>query len=846
MNSFINLYKITLNKLQVLFNGKTKDTQEIISFCQDLLKRTVFFAFYINILDQKLPPDSVEGKLPYTLALLSSLKDLKNFKPIADIFFPLKLKLVESLEKKEERVINNTLKKFIESFSWESIQNSNNKVKKNSVTPEIFELIYHSENPRNRGVVFTPYWCAYLMVESCLKRHIMRLLNLSSFSIHNLNLHKQQRDFLKKYFKDIRLLDISVGCGTLYLAAFDCLITLHNQFGILGKKLNSILKRICSKNLYGVDIDEKALIICKVRLILRILKIDPNIQIEDILEIINSVNLKSGNSIIGFINNPGISKKCNYNQLLVQDLTTNETNSLEILNSQSFFHWFLEFPRVFDMSEILGFDVIIGNPPYIGYRYIDKTTKRILRHLYSRIYTGLNDYYYYFIWRAKQLLAPDGSCVLIVPRYFLEARYAQKLRSELFGYGYVDVIVDFREFKIFPKGINSLVLYMTENSTFNPQSHILVLKKYNLSSQTLLQELQANMNGFSLKPSQIFHHYTFNHCESLNGKYLVASKSLISLIKRIENQCVPLNQVCGMGTGYHSGKDKVFSPNIIKKNGKVIALVENKGIVNQFPLETELVKEIVKTPNVLPFMIIWDNKYVLLTKRGININDYPYTKHYLEQFKETLMKRYEVRKNLANWYEIAQVRNLQLFKAKLKIICPYRARIPRFAIDKRQRYSSIDCTSIVLTNEDLDIYYILGVLNSELIELYLYSIAKKLDAQKIELYPKTISNIPIKIPTTKEDSALVTKIADLTRNLCSVLESCEFTPKQYQHILRHGKRAFIVIKKDNQEIKRLIERLDYLVYKLYGLENQIEILKREITHPDIESIGDVKSRRTRK
>lgn len=839
-----------MNKLQGQFYGQNKENYTFTPFCRDLLKRTVFLAFYLIIYSQKSSSGIEVSKYSRTSDLLSTMNKITHFNKIADIYFPLDLKIIKSLGKKEKNLINNILMNFIESFSWELNLNLNNTVKEKKTTPEVFELIYYSENPSNRGVVYTPYCFAYLIVQSCFQRHLARFLKITHFSLNDFDLMEPSRiEMLKNYISQIRVLDISVGCGTFYLAAFNYLLTLNNRLGILEEQSFSISKKICLKNLWGIDIDENALVVCKIQLILQILRVNPSIRVDDLLEIISNINLKTGNSLMGFTNNPGIEGVCDkitYTQILFRDIKDNEVKKPTFINNERVFHWFLEFPEIFSESEISGFDIIIGNPPYIGYRFIKKVIKCVLRHLYPRIYTGLNDYYYYFIWRAKQLLAPNGSCALIVARYFLEARYAHKLRSQLFGSGrgHVDAIIDFREFKIFPKGINSVILYLTNKTKSNHKCYVLVLKNHNISLRTLLQELQANLENLSLKPSQIFHQFTFNQVETINGKFLLASRKLRSLIKRIESQSVPLSQICDIGTGYHSGKDIVFSPNIIEQNGVFSASIKTRESIVQFPLEKEVIKEIVKTPNILPFMIVWNKKYVILTKRDINIDDYPLTKQYLEQFKEILMNRYEVKKNLAKWYEIAQVRNLNLFVNKMKIICPYRARVPRFAIDKKQRYSSIDCTSIVpRKSSNLSIYYILGVLNSELIEFYLYAIAKKLDAQKIELYPKTISNIPLLIPRTEEENFLVKKITKLTKNICTLLESYNFTQKQHQVLLNNGKRGFLEIDGEKQGLRELSKTLDNTVYKLYdiSIETEVDILKSEIIDPYVKQIGDAEN-----
>jgi adenine-specific DNA-methyltransferase len=232
----------------------------------------------------------------------------------------------------------------------------------------------------------------------------------------------------------------------------------------------------------------------------------------------------------------------------------------------------------------------------------------------------------------------------------------------------------------------------------------------------------------------------------------------------------------------------------------------------------------------LPYRINEINKkYVIFTKRGININDFPLTRNYLEKYKEILKKRYEVKKGLAKWYELAQVRNLHIYNAKTKIICPYRSRVPRFAIDKNQRYSSIDCTSLIPKESNFpDIYFILGVLNSELIANYLAVVAKKLDAKKIELYPKTLSQIPLKLPQTREDKALYNEIAEITKKICHLLECLKLEPEHHRILLKYGKKGLNRTGKDNQELLKLTESLDTLVYQFYGVKDMIDIFRNEI------------------
>lgn len=831
LNSFMNLYNATLLDLQNLFSDQYEEKDLLIHFCRVLLKRTIFLAFYVGNLNQKSPSGSVKR---IQTDIISNICKLPRFREIADIFFPLDSKIIESLEYKKRKITNNTLLTLIEAFSWKI--NPKSQTDNKTVTPEIFEIIHFSENLNNPGIVYTPYLFAFWMVQSCFRRHLARILKVTHFSLNDLDsLETNKIELLKNCISQIQVLDISVGSGAFYLAALDFLAELYNQLFPLEESTFFYLKKVLKDNLYGIDIDENALVVCKIRLILRILEENPFIQINDILETISNINLKTGNSLVGFIANPntnGIFENDDFDKLLFHGIEDGISNTQTVIENQKIFHWFNEFPKVFKTHEISGFDIIIGNPPYIGYRFISKITKRILRFLYPRIYTGLNDYYYYFIWRTNQLLAPNGSSVLIVARYFLEARYARKLRSQLIKSKCIDTIIDFREFKIFSKGINSVILYMTKYNKPTKKIPIYILKNHKISSQAVLQELKSSFETFVHTKSQVLHNFSLIQAETMDDRFLLVSSTLKDFLNRIENQSVPLNRVCEIGTGYHSGKDRIFSPYIIEENKEFFVEIMKQATITRYPLEKEIIKKIVKTSDILPFVITWNKKYVILTKRGININDFPLTKHYLEKYKEILKKRYEVKKKIAKWYEIAQVRNPRIFNAKIKIICPYRSRVPRFAIDRDQRYSSIDCTSLTPKDSSFpNIYFILGVLNSELIEIYLFTVSKKLDAQKIELYPQTISEIPLKIPQTIEEDFLYKEITKTTKNICKILDSLKLTPKNHQILLKYGKKGLFKINKETYGLQRLIEALDMLVYQLYGMETKIETLRSEIINP---------------
>ena len=815
--------------------NQSKDMDEINHFCKDLLKRTIFFAFYISNLKKESPSSSLERFQDHS-DLISAMFEISHFKDIADIFFPLDSKIIKSLTNIKRNTVNKILLELIGGFSWNLSPKLHTE--NETLTPKIFDDIFsieRTENLDHPGLVYTPYNYAAWMVRSCFQRHLARKLKITNFDINDLDsIESNKIKLLKKTISQIQVLDIAIGSGVFYLAALDFLMELNKRLFNYDKSLTIFyFRKILKNNLYGIDINEHVLIICKIRLVLRILRENPLIQINNIFEIINELNIKTGNALVGFTSKPrgNTNSGCSdLDKLLLRGIKDRIVNSQEIINKYKIFHWFNEFPQVFRMPEKSGFDIIIGNPPYIGYRYLGDSTKRVLKHLYPKIYTGLNDYYYYFIWRTKQLLAPKGNCALILARYFLEARYAHKLRFHLFKSNYIDTIIDFREFKIFPRGINSVILFMRNSFKLTKKIPVYIIKNHKISSQSVLHELEILSETNQLQP--VLQNFTRIKAEIKNNRLLLVSSTLRDLLNRIVDQGIPLNQVCAIGTGYHSGKDSIFSPNIMEEDKGFFAEIRDIDVITRYPLEHKIIKRIVKSSDILPYRIReLKKKYIIYTERGININDFPLTQQYLENYKELLKNRYEVRKNLAKWYELAQVRNPHIYNAKMKIMCPYRSRIPRFALDKNQRHSSIDCTSLTPKETKFpNIYFLLGVLNSELIEIYLIAVAKKLDAQKIELYPNTISEIPLKIPQTKEEEVLYKDITETTKKICQVLESLEFKPEHHQLLLKYGRRGFSKMKEDVQELLGLTKSLDMLVYQLYGIVDKIETIKSEFSH----------------
>ena len=692
---------------------------------------------------------------------------------------------------------------------------------------DIFEEIYISINESN-GVVNTPRLISNFISFNAVNNFFKSKFNLDLTT--NIT-DKSQLIVTKETIKELKILDISVGCGSFYLELCNILFSIYKDNIGVNTSDETIFTLIIHYHLYGIYIDPLSLLISKIRLIFLLLSKKSCIAVPSKTNIISNAHLIKGNAILGYINK--FSKKTPSSSLL-NFIDKNSPDTSTVRTDEPFFYWDQNFKDVFD-RENSGFDIIVGNPPYIGYGKIDAKEKSFLEQIYSNIYTGLNDYYYFFIWRAYELLNEKGVCSLIVPRYFLEARYANKLRNALFTYPRIEFIIDFREYKVFKGvGINVTILTFSKD-TINENPLVIVLKQFTDKIEDILKQMQDLLITKQSDNTHLLHSFKFSIKNTVNNNntFIIYSNSNKNLLDKIKEGTVELEKISHIGTGFHTGKDKIFTQKLISENGRVYGTYKNSDITIKIPLEEELIKKIIKTIDILPFIIDYSEKYVIMTYHGVDIENYPNTYKYLSYYKEELEDRYEVKRKIAYWYEIAQIRNKLIFDLKLKIVCPYKAKYPRFAIDTEQRFSSIDCTVIGLKdNISLDPYYLLALLNSKIFAFYISLNTKKVDAKKLELYPKNISKFPVKLPKTGEEIKLMDKIIKLSKELSKELYDLHLNKEDMQVLRNKGIIGVLSLGENFKVLKDSFKNIENLIFQLYNVkdkENEInQVLKNTI------------------
>ncbi len=365
------------------------------------------------------------------------------------------------------------------------------------------------------------------------------------------------------------------------------------------------------------------------------------------------------------------------------------------------------------------FEIIIGNPPYIGHKNIEKEYSCILKDNYSEVFYDKADISYCFFKASHNLLNEKGAICFITSRYFLEAKYADKLRSYINDNLTIIKILDYNGQRVFKNAIISPMIILLTYKNY-PQEDVKI-EKYSQNEDKFM--------SFSIKQSEL----------NRSGWMLLNTKEQ-SLYEKIREKCnYKLSDICNIKQGIITGYDKAF-------------VVTDEEIL-KYNLEKKLLKKWIKNSNITNDGIKYGGLYILYTNLIDDESKYPNTIAYLQKYKDRLSKRRECKNGVRKWYELQWGRDLNLFENN-KIVFPYKSKSNNFYYDTDKYLCSADVYSLII-NEELTSYdYIVNYLNSSIFEFFFKSNAKKVGEKLYEYYPNKLENMRIFIPKDKNDKIL--------------------------------------------------------------------------------------------
>lgn len=385
------------------------------------------------------------------------------------------------------------------------------------------------------------------------------------------------------------------------------------------------------------------------------------------------------------------------------------------------------------------FDLVIGNPPYIRWKNLeDELKSELLEDSKWNLYcNSLCDYSSIFIIKAIELLKENGELIFITPEYWLNTTHSAKLRNYILNEGYISDIYHFNETPIFDGVSVSLVIFrFVKNRKDSP--NVKIAKYY--SKKKLTEEVLNKLRDRIEQPN----------CELIirpqfekNENWTLVSEEILNELDLFENNCLKengeqytLKEVCDIGNGMVSGRDKVFQINGFKANDE----------------EKKHVLQVLKAKELEPYTHKHLTRYIFVnhvnSEKQLKDN-YPNFFKHLNRYKEELEKRYQYNKKIDYWKWVF-LRNYDLFNEKVdRIFVPCKERISnknyfRFSYVKQNIFPTQDVTAIFKKEEiEESIYYILAYLNSRYVFDWL-SNKGIVKGSIVEFSEKPLSSIPFR------------------------------------------------------------------------------------------------------
>lgn len=443
------------------------------------------------------------------------------------------------------------------------------------------------------------------------------------------------------------------------------------------------------------------------------------------------------------------------------------------------FEWRFEFPEVLDDDgNFVGFDVVIGNPPYIRQEKIDREFKKFYMTAYDNVGNGIADIYVYFFGRSLQIVKPNYLLSFITLNKWLKTKYGTKLRQVLEK---LDVykIIDFFELPIFDEAATDSAITLVKNQ-----------KNISASIYIPIRNISDLKKDIDQLDNQEIH--------KAKTEWLFFGSSLTGIIEKFETDTLPLIEFTNdqIFYGVKTGLNKVFIIDNEEKEKICAKDVKSNGIIHKYIRPTEIKK----------YNVNWKGDWIIFTRRGIDINLYPGVKNYLEKFRDILEPKpanwkgeWKGRKpGSYEWYEIQDsVAYYEIFD-KNKLIYIHTAKNHEFYFDSEGYYVNNSCYLIAS-----DRRYLWAFLNSKIFNWYkkikfvAYGDAE--NAGRVKLDYNKMKDVPIKVPSKKQESQ-ITELVD----------------------------QILTKKKSNPEADITVEEkeIDKLVYELYGLtEEEIKIVE---------------------
>ncbi|MBM4459130.1 MAG: hypothetical protein FJ011_15440 [Chloroflexi bacterium] len=644
--------------------------------------------------------------------------------------------------------------------------------------PEAAEVVAKRARRKAQGIFYTPTFVVKYIVRQTLGRY------LAEHGYHP--------------SRPVRVLDMACGSGSFLIEAFDVLdryvaemrgdLTprpplpttkpMSSGEGEQDVYAHARQMELLTQCIYGVDKDEQAVAVARLNLLLKAL------HTRDRLPLL--ANIRCGDSLIsGAADELAAAFGPDW-------------------RSKRPFNWQEEFPEVFPPSPLQGegrgegqvgaggggFDVIVGNPPYVRQETLGEAFKAYVAGRYAT-HAGAADLYVYFIERAMQLLKPGGYFGFIVANKWLRASYGRPLRQWLKGQHIVE-IVDFGDLPVFQSATTYPCILILCKAA--PASAFRVTQVKSLDFTDLAEVVQAQSYPLAQETLD-------------DAGWSLSPDATQAILDKMRAGGVPLGEyvVGRIYRGVVTGLNQAF----------VVSAAIRDALIRSDPNSEQLIKPWLLGRDVRRYVPAVSHSHLIYSPWELQVDDYPAIKAHLANWEQELAMRPEVQAGRYNWWCMSRYGSEFVHEYSIpKIVAPAIVQRASFTYDDRGHYSN-DKTAIICHPEP---FYLLGILNSTTSDFFLRLTASTKQGGYFEQKPIYLAQIPVphldlSNSTDKARHDRIVALVDEMLVLQRDLAAAERTLDDARHDLA-------------RRIARVDREIDRLVYELYGLtEEEIRIVE---------------------
>ncbi len=479
-----------------------------------------------------------------------------------------------------------------------------------------------------------------------------------------------------------------------------------------------------------------------------------------------------------------------------------EYDNIFNLESNHPFEWRFEFPEILDDDgNFKGFDLIIGNPPYIkenDNKELFTNTKKL------RTYQGKMDIWYHFVGRGFDILKNNGYLAFIATNNWVTNSGAKKLRNIVLEESQILSLVDFSSFMVFDSA-SIQTMIMSFQKTKPPKNYEFHFAK--ITTQTpiyedalsLLKNEKTQNNeilSINLTPKKFIdktlnftksdYEELFNKIQKYGKFYLEEREVAQGIVYPQENINKKSLEILGNNFYLGQGIQKLTNEEVENLN-----LLKNEKILLKPIFESDNIqKYFVKRYNY--FWVIYTNSSF---KNPNSMDDYPNLKKHLDKFQNVITSDNKP-------YGLHRARDEKFFTGSPRIVA-----LRKCVGEPKFSYVDFDCyvsaTFYVIKTQRINVKYLTAILNSKLVAFWLKH-KGKMQGNNYQIDKEPLLNIPIVTINSKNQ-----KIADELINLVDEILKAKEQDK-------------------NANTQELENKINSLVYKLYNLtEDEIKIIENK-------------------